>query len=379
MAAGTIFAESSACQAALTTCLSEEELTKHGWAENRLADFNLWAAGIGALANGRTSLDHRLELLPETRDVVSGLLQHLTAIVQRCVHLGRLEDEQLALYIGLTVFLARAHASDDLSDAGHTSYHEEEVQSQTSESSSNSSSTADGTELKLRRMKKKVESRLDQLVRLAASLRRAGTRSRLLKADKRFNVEDHPHLCAHLFIVIASKFHSPDFRLDPIQRRLIEANLRRRNRFVYAQRHAASLNPKRKLPDEAAIETTGVSLLSLPYSWISAVVQPAVAITQLSQSMLRRPTAVNTEEVRRRGQLSWPEVKPGTSASRITDYRPPKPTSTPSLGATTQMSTTLTKVVYPRPPEVAIGARVFKCPCCCQSLPTELSIGDRWK
>lgn len=42
--------------------------------ENRFADFNLWAAGVGAMAGSEASLDHRFEERPEVLILVKGIL-----------------------------------------------------------------------------------------------------------------------------------------------------------------------------------------------------------------------------------------------------------------------------------------------------------------
>lgn len=61
---------------------------KNEWAENRLADFNLWANGIGALALGRASLDSRLALWPELQDAVINLLRLLELVTEDCIGQG---------------------------------------------------------------------------------------------------------------------------------------------------------------------------------------------------------------------------------------------------------------------------------------------------
>lgn len=59
------------------------------WAENRLADFNLWASGIGASARNRASLDARLALRPDAQDIIANLLRLLNTVVEECMVLGR--------------------------------------------------------------------------------------------------------------------------------------------------------------------------------------------------------------------------------------------------------------------------------------------------
>lgn len=58
------------------------------WAENRLADFNMWAAGSGAFAGQRASLDRRLAHEHDTQIVVMNLLVLLQSCVDRCYDLG---------------------------------------------------------------------------------------------------------------------------------------------------------------------------------------------------------------------------------------------------------------------------------------------------
>jgi hypothetical protein len=58
------------------------------WAENRTVDFNLWIAGIGALAGKNSSLDARLSSQPETSLVVVNLLILLKIFLERCKALG---------------------------------------------------------------------------------------------------------------------------------------------------------------------------------------------------------------------------------------------------------------------------------------------------
>lgn len=82
---------SNACRQSLEDCLTITSLIKNAWAENRLAEFNLWAAGVGASAvKQRNSLDKRLAVETDVRDVVTNLLITLKAFIEECKKLGRL-------------------------------------------------------------------------------------------------------------------------------------------------------------------------------------------------------------------------------------------------------------------------------------------------
>jgi len=76
------------CRQALEGCLAVDALKKRGWAENRLADFKLWAAGIGASAPTQASLDWRLYFQPSARIVLANLLFTLKEFVEQCKELG---------------------------------------------------------------------------------------------------------------------------------------------------------------------------------------------------------------------------------------------------------------------------------------------------
>jgi hypothetical protein len=100
---------------------------------------------------------------------------------------------------------------------------------------------------------REVDLMLDQLARIAVAIRRPGTHSRLQKADGMLRLEDHQDLRAHLIAVLLSQgpssaeyMFSPE-QIDPsklsaVQLRLVNCNLKRRNRFLYAQKHSKDLD-----------------------------------------------------------------------------------------------------------------------------------------
>lgn len=83
-----IFEATEAARTILENCSSIEALMYDEWAENRLLDFNLWAAGVGASSTSASSLDERLFSQPAVRTVILGLLSTLEAFVQSCIELG---------------------------------------------------------------------------------------------------------------------------------------------------------------------------------------------------------------------------------------------------------------------------------------------------
>lgn len=77
------------CRDAFGDCTFAPQLMQEQWAENRLADFNLWAAGVGASTHGPACLDSRLSSDELARDIVLSLLFSLNAHLDECIRLGK--------------------------------------------------------------------------------------------------------------------------------------------------------------------------------------------------------------------------------------------------------------------------------------------------
>lgn len=83
-----IFEATATCRQRFEQCLLITSLMRDEWAENRLADFNLWAAGVGASASRQASLDERLVFKPHVRDVIANLLRMLNTFMGQCQEYG---------------------------------------------------------------------------------------------------------------------------------------------------------------------------------------------------------------------------------------------------------------------------------------------------
>lgn len=91
IASNSIFHSSAACHQSFKDCLEIACLKNNDWAENRLAEFKLWAARFGASIEVQNSLDKRLAFEPELRAVLSNLLVLLKGFIEQCKELGRLK------------------------------------------------------------------------------------------------------------------------------------------------------------------------------------------------------------------------------------------------------------------------------------------------
>lgn len=84
-----IYSATQTCRQPLSDCILLENLMQTEWAENCLADFNLWVSDIGASVQEKASLDARLTTRPDTRDAVANLLDVLTGTIGECKDLGK--------------------------------------------------------------------------------------------------------------------------------------------------------------------------------------------------------------------------------------------------------------------------------------------------
>lgn len=79
-----------ACRQSLERCTSIRSLKNQRWAENRLADFNVWDSGLGASSSRRASLEDRLALKPHVRTAVLNLLIIYQNAIEIVLDLGNI-------------------------------------------------------------------------------------------------------------------------------------------------------------------------------------------------------------------------------------------------------------------------------------------------
>lgn len=218
--------------------------------------------------------------------------------------------------------------------------------------------------------KHEVEQVLDHLARITLAIRKSGTNVRHRKADRLFDSKAHEDLRVHLNLIVLARgsqtgrnsWSLDANQLTPIQERLITANLRRRNRFIYAQRHAQKLglnadkahskfalpeydNPvpmdDRRVPKQSVIRGASPALETITESIIMSATTASAIGTRIEEVPHKLPVNI---------QL-----------------------------AKTNITSTAARVSYPRPPRAREGQRYFQCPCCCQVLPELFRQETHWK
>jgi len=243
-----------------------------------------------------------------------------------------------------------------------------------------------------------TEALLDQLANLAVVIRQAGTSSRLQKADRSFNPAKHGNLGILLKVLLQARPERPTSimnegpedespakdrnlnigaeyfnvvpdALDRIQDHFVYANLRRRNRFIYAQRHARNLaTAKHDGQFEKVVRASSNAVNA------EQVIQQHVEGNGETAPIQGRIKSNNeaTESVQSRALIS--KASTFGPADETKDSR----ISTPSQQAMTQASHTALKITIPRPRKIRTGLKSFKCPCCCQTLPSSFTERNQW-
>ena len=160
-----IRAATQLCRQLLEQCATQSDLQRDHWAQSRCSDFNLWDSGIGASANELNCLDKRLERDPSAEKVVFGALSTLAAWTTKCSQLAKAADP------------TNAKSLDKQSE---------------SHSKSDNEKITDPTEnITLDMAKNTIEGLLRILVDLEIAIRRAGTASRMRRADRTFDRRRH--------------------------------------------------------------------------------------------------------------------------------------------------------------------------------------------
>lgn len=293
--------------------------------ESRLADFNLWADSVGALAKPGASLDSRLQGRVNDLALVKNVLIMLADSLDHCA------------------VLAKDKTSYDETD------HHEAIQN--------------------------LDSAIKNLALIGVAIRRTGQASRNRRADKTFNLDNHQELKTHLECIIRLRpteeaffyrTHNDEYvarldnsRLSDIQNRLVEANLRRRHKFLIAQKRS-------KVQKMAQVHP---SIPEAPSSTGSAQEEQPLA-DKRNADAANNPNPTSYPITRGR-EITAPTISSlslASTAEGTSKYIPAARKYTPSI-TKTQITFIASDVEFPKAPSVPLGREIMKCPCCCQSLP----------
>lgn len=309
------------CFKQFALCVENLTGSQNIYMKNCHADFKLWVDSVGAVAQGRGSLDSRFSHRPDDIYLIKELIKMLQVVLTECITASSRETTDEALG--------------------------------------------------------KIGSILRDLIAIGVAIRRSGRKFRLQKADASFdhNRDKYRDLQAHLAILVMSSPSQgprtlvyPDkmdsSQLSPIQHRLIEANMRRRHRFMEMQRHSHLLKDPMESP---LLEKIGHILTTMGPSSaqkvsVNSSVKPentestTTSIVQ-SNSMTVVETIASIPETGFRGLQRGGRI--GSTVTRIT-----------AITAAAR---------YPRAKLSDSEHLSFKCPCCCHAIPIQEAEDNRFK
>jgi len=300
-----------ACISQFERLLAPQSSGRNEALENRLADFSLWADSVGALAKPGASLDSRLT--------------------------GRVND----LMLVKSVLIMLADSLDYYASlVGLASGSDKSIQN--------------------------IDSAIKNLALIGVAIRHTGKASRSRRADRTFDPDGHQELRRYLECIILLRptedGHCHDdlnpSKLNDVQNRLIEANLRRRHSFLLAQRRSNAQRHAQAQPFVPEVPSTD-DLQNRPPTELRND-------TSLQASSVLIPTSKGKE----RAAPTISGFSLASTAEGTLQYSPAAKRYTP--GPTkTQITFIASDAEFPRAPSTPRGREISKCPCCCQSLPAE--------
>ncbi|KAK9434653.1 cyclopropane-fatty-acyl-phospholipid synthase [Metarhizium brunneum] len=328
----------------------------HG-AENRLSDFNLWDAGVGASAAAPNSLDLRLRKDASAKKVVISSLSSLAtwATLYRDIADG-LEPQ------------ARGAGEED------------------------------DQPITLEEARLSVEQLLGILVNLGVAIRQSSAISRLGNADGTLQKHKHKYssLMQHLTFILQLS-HLPRAKVPvgdggatakmiqvPIasagaleQRRplrfeqqvLIDANAKRRHRFEFARERRGEL----KMPVDP--QDSASSPDSRLRERLSQSVPAPTGEIQYPTTMAKAPSTETVEAPPPRSQRSIATTN--QLSELIADF--PLDSLVEELPAAAPPTAIALKADYPSPPKPSSDATGPVCPYCNSTLPSETARAGQWK
>ncbi|KAG4295229.1 hypothetical protein FPRO06_01813 [Fusarium proliferatum] len=290
------------CKEAFQRCLEIQDIAEDDWLEQKSAEFNWWISGLNADKIGPGSLDSRLMLRPDVREVVVDLLEGLIMALSKCEGIAE-EEEETAEADFLEEFPSDVqNLTTDVINRTTSPWSDmtDGTGSEAKASAEDENEKADGD--LYWEQKFYIETNIEILLRIYAAIKKSGLKFRnqradddLTRAEERFQHEklclgehnalygsdtsigeherfrrfltrlvlqngykegllrsiegniqrfiinhgpetnDHPYVNRQRQLLVVFKACLYDqSRLTPIQRRLINANVVRRNRLVHA-------------------------------------------------------------------------------------------------------------------------------------------------
>jgi hypothetical protein len=335
------------------------------WAKGRMIDFGLWAAGVGAFAVGDSSLENRLAYSGETLDAITCILESLVIAVRKLVD-GALLRGLFDMNRYAKVGAAQGAEANEISvPASITDSARLYLRSLSFRDDPASEASTD------------VEALMRCLIDLGYLVKEASRSSRFRRSDMTFEKQKYTGLLKHLETVLRSKVHLDGMstgsdivqslfsvKLSPGQYHLIEANLRRRHRFVCAQQRFNQYQTnEHSSPKNAPAE------VDLPQTTRRS--PPSSEQEHPSQSDADQTLTKDPPRQPKRVTFAPSTVDPEKLRGRVTQTGQKVTKSDgSSIAPTSPMTSVAAEMSYPRPPTISDDHTVqaFSCPCCYETL-----------
>ncbi|KAH7131289.1 hypothetical protein EDB81DRAFT_728454 [Dactylonectria macrodidyma] len=387
------------CASTFTYLADQSGISDHDWLEDRAADFAWWSHGLKAQKTGRSSLDFRLRNRPDIQKIISGLLHSLLSALEE--YPRSCGDAQKAS--GNDPTADRNETDDESSESDGSSTHspwsELSIEGPEGKAKTSSPATPLSEDSGPRFF---IKTNLSLLVKMSIAIRKSGAKLRYLKADEylqsHMDNNEYMELRQHLsFLIQVGPYEQRLFielgrqstinkipkavqivvrawildpsRITPIQQRLVETNVTRRNRIIYARR----MFDKDAIPEKRENDVSRI-VASSPVSEarLLSITQPTRVDLNVqkphSAKPLDQPSSQHVESIR---TLTATELG---SQFVLPNLLPTKAKETQSI--VTKVTRTGFKQDYPPCPA---HERSFQCPYCVQVLPEEYSLKSRWR
>jgi hypothetical protein len=372
-ATATISIIAQHCRHKLHECVRVQRVTGLHWAQNRLSDFNVWDAGVGASARQSQSLEVRLRDDDTATEFVVSALSTLRAwldIYLRCDKDSTGEPEVL---------------SNPTSPKFHVSLHGDISRAEAEES---------------------IEQLFQVLIKLGIAIRQAGSPSHMRNADrdfrrrkgeyKAFETEMATRLIwkkIQSMLACGLEVSRVQTRYDQMQKdmlksmeedalpyetqAIVEANARRRHRFTFAAKRANMLK------DEGFTTKDDNKVRNLKSANIPRIspLEGVSSVSRAQDSVIRKRASIGPQlDTTSLQHSTHRSDRSQTSTTQLSTHIPDDRISTALEDDQPLAPPTATtgKVNYPTPPTVDPNATAFICPYCRMTLPRVTAQGKNW-
>ncbi|KAH8880195.1 hypothetical protein GQ53DRAFT_546604 [Thozetella sp. PMI_491] len=332
------------------------------------AKFNWWSLGIGAAKSGHSSLDYRVRSREDVRDEIIDLLDGLAESLSNCVDIANPLEDPLGMHSAEPSTTGIGSDDEEVSELEEQMYY--------------------------------IHTALELLSRISARIRKSGTKFRHQRADQLLE-QRQAHLApfrdylswlilmgplethllswiqnrraaderldwAKLELIFRAKFRDHS-RLSLVQRRVIDANIVRRNRIdVYR----AKLMKKAMHTSHSAVEEHAALSRNIP------VVAPVT--TPVSSPDVHHQLPGTIERlIPAAGSTMGTSVSQSATGIGSSFELPSRNQRTGAKSVTTRVSNAVFKHDYPK---CSVANGDFRCPLCAQPLDASYANSDRkWR